>query len=102
MFLLPLLTLFLLRLSSYEGSKGAFFVAPLGIMPLLKVFAVGFIIPIFVKNCNIIFLKFIWLFSNSKPYQSFFYVFVVRELTKSGFVLLFINAHLMVNVVFVG
>ncbi len=56
MFLLPLLTLFLLRLSSYEGSKGAFFVAPLGVMLLLKVVAVGFIIPIFVKNCNRIFL----------------------------------------------
>lgn len=68
MFLLPLLTLFLLRLSSYEGNKGAFFVAPLGVMLLLKVFAVGFIILIFVINYNIISLVFKWFFFNSKPY----------------------------------
>ena len=98
MFLLPLLTLFLLRLSSYEGSKGAFFIAPLGVMLLLKVFAVGFIIPIFVINYNIIFIAFKCMFFNSKPYISFSYVFVVRELIKIGLVLLFINAHLTVNV----
>lgn len=68
MFLLPLLTLFLLRLSSYEGSKGAFFVAPLGVMLLLKVFAVGFIKPIFVKNSNMISFEIISIFFNSKPY----------------------------------
>lgn len=56
MFLLPLLTLFLLRLSSYEGSKGAFFVAHLGVMLLLKVFAVGLVILVFVKNSNRIYL----------------------------------------------
>ena len=68
MVLLPLLTIFLLRLSSYEGSKEAFFVAPLGVMLLLKVFTVGFIIPIFVINYNIIFFAFKWFFFNSKPY----------------------------------
>ena len=71
-------------------------------MPLLKVVDVSFFIPIFVINCNIIFLKFIWLFSNSKPYYSVLYIFVVRELIKNSLVLLFINANLMVYVVFVS
>lgn len=59
---MPLLTLFWLHFSSYEGKQRGFLRCAFRGYALLKVVAVGFVILIFVKNYNIIYLGFKWIF----------------------------------------
>ena len=55
----PLSASFFFLRRKAKGFLGGYAV---GVMPLLKVVAVGFVILVFVKNYNIIYLGFKWIF----------------------------------------